>query len=197
MHAPLIFVGGKLTTQRMLLEALTPSHAPLMFEGFADVSLYRWIDVGPPTDADELERRFRRIANPYAPSGELWLNWAMLLRETGRYVGLIEATVRPDRVVHLAYYVFTAYMRRGLAREACATIIDHLWHAYDAKEIRADSDFRNVPSRCLLESLGFTRRAHTRTTRVHGLPSVDYRYRLRRPGAPSSERTPEADPPDS
>ena len=113
MHAPLIFVGGKLTTQRMLLEALTPSHAPLMIEGFADVSLYRWIDVGPPTDADELERRFRRIANPYAPSGELWLNWAMLLRETGRYVGLIEATVRPDRVVHLAYYVFTAYMRQG------------------------------------------------------------------------------------
>ena len=93
-------------------------------------------------------------------------------------------------MVHLAYYVFTAYMRQGLAREACTTIIDHLWHAYDATEIRADSDFRNVPSRCLLESLGFTRRAHTRTTRVHGLPSVDYRYRLKRPGARSSERRP-------
>ena len=88
-------------------------------------------------------------------------------------------------MVHFAYYVFTAYMRQGLAREACTTIIDHLWHAYDATEIRADSDFRNVPSRCLLESLGFTRRAHTRTTRVHGLPSVDYRYRLKRPGAVS------------
>jgi ribosomal-protein-alanine N-acetyltransferase len=181
VHAPLIYVGGKLASGRMVLEALTPAHAPLMIEGFADPELYRFIDVTAPTDADELERRFRRIANPYAPSGELWLNWAMLLRESGRYVGLIEATVRPDRVVHLAYYVFTAYMRQGLAREACTTIIDHLWHAYDATEIRADSDFRNVPSRCLLESLGFTRRAHTRTTKVHGQASVDYRYRLKRP----------------
>jgi len=181
MPAPLIYVGGKLASARMVLEALTPAHAPLMIDGFADESLYRYIDVTPPSDADELERRFRRIANPYAPSGELWLNWAMLLRDAGRYAGLIEATVRPDRVVHLAYYVFTAYMRQGLAHEACTTIIEHLWYAYDATEIRAESDFRNVPSRCLLESLGFTRRGRTRTTKVHGLPSVDYRYRLKRP----------------
>ena len=167
--------------QHIVLEPLNPAHAPLMYEGFADPALYRWVDVSPPANVGELQRRFERIANPYAPSGELWLNWALLLREEGRYAGLIEATVRPDRVVHLAYYVFSKYTRQGYAREACSSIVDHLWHAYDATEVRADSDFRNVPSRCLLESLGFMRRTHTRTTRVHGLPSVDYRYRLRRP----------------
>jgi RimJ/RimL family protein N-acetyltransferase len=73
-------------------------------------------------------------------------------------------------------------MRRGIAHEACAAVIDHLWRAYDAAEIRADIDFRNVPSRCLVEGLGFVRRARHIVTTLRGAPSYDYRYRLKRPG---------------
>ncbi len=181
MKAPLIFAGGALTTARLSLEPLAAAHAPLMFEGFADSALYRWINAEPPSAVAELQQRFDRIANPYAPDGALWLNWAARLAAGGGYVGLFEATVRPDRMVFLAYYVFTSFARQGIAREACTSIIEHLWRAYDAKEVRADVDFRNVPARCLVESLGFVRRTRNIITTLRGEPSIDYRYRLRRP----------------
>ena len=181
MRAPLLYVGGILATRRLSLEPLTPAHADAMYEGFADPALYLWVNAEPPKDVEDLRSRFARIAEPYAPRGELWLNWAARLTETGEHVGLIEATVRADRIVFLAYYIFARFMRRGIAREACTAVIDHLWRAYDAIEIRADSDFRNVPSRCLVEALGFTRRTRHIVTTLRGAPSYDYRYRLKRP----------------
>ncbi len=181
MRAPLLYVGGTLASRRLSLEPLTPGHADAMYEGFADPAMYLWVNAEPPKDEDDLRSRFVRIAEPYAPGGALWLNWAIRLNEAGEYAGLIEATVRPDRIVFLAYYVFSKFMRRGIAREACTAVIDHLFRAYDATEIRADTDFRNVPSRCLVEALGFTRRSRHIVTTLRGAPSYDYRYRLKRP----------------
>ena len=181
MNAPLLYSAATLKTARLVLEPLEAGHAEPMFEGFADPALYTWIDVAPPPNVGDLRARFARISEPYAPNGELWLNWPMRIAGSGLYAGLVEATMRPDRVVYLAYFVFASHMRRGYAREACAAVIDHLWRAYDAVEVRADMDYRNVPSRCLVESLGFVRRAHNRTTTLRGRPALDYRYRLRRP----------------
>lgn len=180
MKAPLLYVRTPLSTARLALEPLEPGHAQPMLAGFSDPALYRWVNAEPPKDLADLEGRFRRICNPYAPDGALWLNWALRTNDGGEYAGLIEATVRPDRVAFLAYYVFPAFARRGIAREACTAVIGHLWRAYDAAEIRADVDYRNVPSRCLVESLGFTRRARNIATTLRGAPSVDCRYRLRR-----------------
>jgi [ribosomal protein S5]-alanine N-acetyltransferase len=182
MKAPLLFVSRTLATRRLSLEPLMRVHADAMFAGFADPELYRWVSAEPPASVDELRSRFERIANPYGPQGQLWLNWAVRINEGGVYAGLVEATVRPDRVVFLAYYVFTAHARQGIAREACTAVIDHLWRDYDAVEIRADTDYRNVPSRSLVESLGFARRTRNIITTLRGEPSVDYRYRLKRPG---------------
>jgi [ribosomal protein S5]-alanine N-acetyltransferase len=181
LRAPLLYIGGTLRTERLVLEPLEASHAERMYEGFADPVLYTWLDVAPPHHVEDLRQRFARIAKPYADNGELWLNWPVRLASGSAYAGLIEATMRPDRIVYLAYFIFTSYMRHGYAREACAAVIDHLFRAYDAVEIRADMDYRNVPSRCLVESLGFVRRAHNRPTTLRGRPALDYRYRLRRP----------------
>lgn len=181
MRAPLLYIGGILRTERLLLEPLEARHAEKLYEGFADPALYTWLNVTPPHDVGDLAQRFARIAKPYAPNGELWLNWPIRLLAGDSHAGLVEATMRSDRVVYLAYFVFTPHMRRGYAHEACKAAIDHLWRAYDAVEIRADMDYRNVPSRCLVESLGFVRRAHNRPTTLRGEASLDYRYRLKRP----------------
>lgn len=181
MNAPLVFAGATLRTERLVLEPLQATDAAPMFEGFADPALYTWLDVTPPRNADDLGERFARIAKPYAPTGDLWLNWPIRLDVDGSYVGLIEATMRQDRVAFLAYFVFVRFARRGFGKEACAAVIEHLWRAYDAVEIRAEMDYRNIPSRCLVESLGFLRRTHNKVTTLRGRPSVDYRYRLKRP----------------
>ena len=181
MKFPLIATRSALATARLTLEPIASGHADAMFDGFADRRLYTWVDALPPANVEELRERFTRISQPYASSGELWLNWPLRRNADGAYAGLIEATMRPDRIVYLAYYVFTRYMRQGYAREACEAVIQHLWRAYDAVEIRANMDYRNVPSRCLVESLGFVRRTHNKTTTLRGRPALDYRYRLRRP----------------
>ena len=183
MRAPLLYVGGTLLTPRLSLEPLKPAHAEAMYEGFADPALYTWVNADPPKDVADLQSRFARIAEPYAPGGALWLNWAVRVTDSGAYAGLIEATVRPDRIVFLAYYVFTAHMRRGIGREACTAVIEHLWRAYDAAEIRADTDYRNVPSRCLVEALGFVRRTRNIIAALRGEPTIEYRYRLKRPAS--------------
>ncbi len=181
MMAPLIYVGGTLTSARLSLEPLKPAHAAMMSDGFADNDLYKWIDATPPVDAEDLRQRFERIAEPYAATGDLWLNWAVRLRDGGPYVGLVEATVRRDRVVYLAFFVFTASQRQGYGREACSTVLDHLWRAYDAVEVRCEMDYRNVPSRCLAEALGFKRRTRTVQRTLRGEETIDCRYRLKRP----------------
>ena len=193
MRAPLVYSGQMLSTARLLLEPLAPEHAAPMFEGFADPGLYKWLGVAPPHSPEDLRERFTRIAKPYAPNGELWLNWAVLRRDDPRYIGLVEATLRPDRVAYLAYFIFVPYARQGYPREACSAVIEHLWRAYDAIELRADMDYRNLPSRLLVESLGFVRRTHNKPTRLHGAPSIDYRYRIRRPGPRATSDEPPED----
>jgi RimJ/RimL family protein N-acetyltransferase len=181
--APLIYVGGKLLTDRLELEPLSAAHAALMYDGFADRALYVWMHVEPPADAEDLRKRFERIVDPYAPGGEMWLNWAVRRREAGPYLGLIEATVRPDRVALLTFYVFPPAQRQGVGREACTAAIDHLWRAYDAVEVRCEMDYRNVPARCLVERLGFVKRSRNMARRVGHDETRVCRYRLARPQA--------------
>ena len=185
MKAPLLFVGGTLATPRLALEPLTPAHAPLMFEGFADPALYRWINAEPPVSVDDLRLRFERIANPYA-RGRRAL--AQLGGATQRATTCTRAWSRRRSAPIASSSSPTTCSRRSRARASRARrappSIEHLWRSYDAAEVRADIDFRNVPSRCLVEALGFVRRTRNIVTTLRGAPSVDYRYRLKRPGPP-------------
>jgi RimJ/RimL family protein N-acetyltransferase len=181
MKAPLLFVGGTMASSRLDIEPLAIGHAERMYEGFADRRLYEWVDAAPPASLSELVARFAGVMNPYARPGELWLNWAIVRREDGAAVGVVEVTLRDDRIAYLACYVFPRYTRQGYGREACAAAIAHLWRAYDAQEVRIEMDYRNVPARCLAESLGFVRRRHMKRGTLRGLPAVGYRYRLIRP----------------
>jgi RimJ/RimL family protein N-acetyltransferase len=181
MKAPLLFVGGTIATPRLDLEVLAIDHAARMLDGFADERLYQWVDAAPPANLSELVTRFAGVMNPYTRPGELWLNWAMVRREDAAAVGVVEVTLRADRIAYLACYVFPRHVREGYGREASAAAIDHLWRAYDAQEVRIEMDYRNVPARCLAESLGFVRRRHAKHGTLRGLPAVGYGYRLRRP----------------
>jgi hypothetical protein len=77
--------------------------------------------------------------------------------------------------------VFPRHARSGYGGEACTGGIEHLWRAYDAREIRIEADFRTAPARCLAESLGFARRRHVKHLTLRGEASVGYGYRLKRP----------------
>ncbi len=179
--APFDYAARTLASERLELEAIAPGHADLVFDELADPALYTYL--GPaPVDAAAMRARFTRIANPHAPTGELWLNYAVRERETGRYVGYMQATVKPDRTAYLAYFVFRRAQRRGIAREACAAVLAHLWHDCAVTTVRIEVDTRNQPSQRLAEALGLARvGGASPTDPVHGAPAWDYVYRLDRP----------------
>jgi [ribosomal protein S5]-alanine N-acetyltransferase len=150
-----------LETPRLFLEPVLRRHAPLLFEALCDESIYRYIPQEPPESEAYLAARFGRLAARQSPDGqEMWLNWAIRLKATKEYAGLVQATIRPDGVALLAYELNQAFRGQGFAAEACAAVIEEVGRHYEVTICIAYVDTRNAPSIRLLERLGFTRTEH-------------------------------------
>jgi ribosomal-protein-alanine N-acetyltransferase len=88
---------GALETNRLLLEPLSGEHAVHMFAALSDPRIYTFIPQDAPRSLLELQNRYRQLEGRQSPAGdELWLNWAIQIRDCGRYIGLVEATIRED-----------------------------------------------------------------------------------------------------
>jgi RimJ/RimL family protein N-acetyltransferase len=167
-----------LDTPRLLLEPLVVGHAQALYEPLQAPELYRFIPRDPPPSPDSLAARYAILATRYSPDRqELWLNWAVRQRDTGGYVGTVEATVYPNRTAELAYQVFPPFWRHGFAAEACTCVLAHLVADYQVSHVAAAIDTRNVASIRLVERLGFTRVALTlQADYFKGATSDEYRY---------------------
>ena len=175
-----------LETERLFLEPLLPEHATLLLENLADERLYRFIPTDAPESAEALETRYRKLSSRRSPDGsEVWLNFAMRLREEGTlpkasYVGMLEATVFPNRSAYIAYTVFVPFWRQGYAREGCARMLRHLLEDYSVLVVVAEMDTRNAASVSLAEALGFERVGTTLgADHFKGSVSDEHRYELR------------------
>jgi ribosomal-protein-alanine N-acetyltransferase len=171
-----------LETRRLLLEPLTAAHAAELYEDLLDRRLYTFIPQDPPASVRALEERYRRLSARRSPDGSrAWLNWAMRDRDTGGYVGTLEATVETDRTASVAYTVFHSHQRKGFAAEGCERVLSHLFEDYGVVLAVAEIDTRNAASVALVESLGFRRAAlHENADRFKGASSDEYRYELLR-----------------
>jgi RimJ/RimL family protein N-acetyltransferase len=169
-----------LTTDRLLLEPLTASHAAVLFEPLRDPALYRFIPDDPP-EAAELEEQYRFWEARRSPDGsEAWLNWALRRRVGAEYVGTLQASVLPDQSAFVAYVVFAQWQRQGYATEALARLVDYLIADLGATVVVAEIDTRNLASIALVERLGFHRVAMRRDAdHFKGAPSDEYRYEFR------------------
>lgn len=171
----------RLETARLVLEPLTGDHAALLYDGLRDDRLYRFIPRDPPVSLGALAGRYRRLEARRSPDGdEAWLNWAMRRREGQAYVGVLEATVLPDRSALIAYTVFWEDQRRGYAREGVARVVDALVRELRVETVAAEVDTRNVASIGLLERLGFARvGVRAGADFFKGASSDEYRYEFR------------------
>lgn len=171
---------------RLTFEPLVPSHASRLYEPFLDPELYLYIPQEPPVSLERLAARYALLEARRSPDGvEVWLNWAIRLRNSDCYVGVIQATVFPDRSAQAAYFIFRPHWRRGYAKEACARILEHLAMDYGVERVWADVDTRNVASIRLLESLGFQREKLTVSADFFkGSSSDEFRYARKYPKLP-------------
>ncbi|HEU4785490.1 MAG TPA: GNAT family N-acetyltransferase [Ktedonobacterales bacterium] len=172
-----------LETPRMLLEPIVVGHAAALFESLQAPKLYTYIPQEAPASLEALTARFEALSGRRSPDGhEDWLNWALRQRDTGAYVGTVQATVREDHPALLAYMIFVPFWRQGYAREGCARVLAHLFEEYHVSRAAAEIDTRNVASMQLVEALGFTRAATTPGADFFkGAVSDEYRYELNVP----------------
>lgn len=187
---PIVLVAPEeaIETARLTLEPLRPDHAPALFPGLRDAALYRFIPHDPPASVERVTEAYRRLATRRSPDGrEVWLNWAMRLRDGTGYAGTLQATVPPTGTAFVAYTVFTPQQRRGYATEGLAALLRLLFNGYGVQTVAAEIDTRNGPSIALAERLGFARVATTvDADHFKGTPSDEFRYELGRARRPST-----------
>ena len=142
-----------LSTPRLVLEPLLPSHARQLFPHLHDDRLYRY-HTGRPANVEELEQRFQKWVTRKSPDGtQTWLNYAVR-RKDGAYAGWIQATIA-ENVATIGYDIFPTFWRQGYGKEACGELIRTLFLEPEVTRIDAVVDAENAASIGLLEVLGF------------------------------------------
>lgn len=175
-------------TPRLRLEPLKEAHAAALFPGLSDEALYEYVGERPPESVEALAGRYRQLETRASPDGrEIWLNWALWSVLGGGYVGVVQATVRPDHPAHIASVLFRDSWGMGYAREACAATIDRLRDEWGVIDVQATVDARNRRSIALLTRLGFQRIAMRRSAGMSRRAPADehvYHLRLDPPSSP-------------
>lgn len=145
-----------LLTGRLVLEPLLPSHAEKLFALLQNPSLYEFIEERPPVDLATLTKRYEMLSTRHSPEQtQHWLNWALRERETGNYLGYVQATLGEDHEAEIAYVLGVDYWGRGYAQEAVRAMLVELESRYAVRALRAQIDERNLKSISLVKSLGF------------------------------------------
>ncbi len=145
-------------TPRLELRRTRIEDSAAIFTALRDPLIYLYVPRRPPLNVAEVERHFARVIQETAPDRlNQWLNWTVWLRDGGAGLGTIEATVKPGQRVEIGYLFDPREWRRGFAREAVGAMIDHL-SQNGAASFEAVIDIRNIASKALVNSLGFTLR---------------------------------------
>jgi RimJ/RimL family protein N-acetyltransferase len=118
-----------IVTARLLLEPLSVGHAPSMIEVLAEPSLYEYTGSEAPS-LKLLEHRYAVQAVGHSDDGsQWWLNWVVIMRDLGRPVGYVQATVEYDGsrlVADIAWVVSPTWQGNGIASEATRAMVDWL-----------------------------------------------------------------------
>ena len=152
--------SSPLRTARLNLEPLRAAHAEEAWPHLDDERLWSFFPSLRPQSLEELRSTYARRERGYPGTDcrQIWGNWLLRTRTGGALAGDVQATIFPqERYALIAYAVYPDYQRRGLAREAVAELIDHLFRTHRVERIIAEMDVRNVASYRLVESLGFVR----------------------------------------
>lgn len=143
-------------TERLDLVPITREHAPEMFEVLKDPVLYEYVSGAPPLDVAALTRKFEFWEALRSPDrSELWLNWAIRLRERQQLIGHFQAGVLPDHA-DVAWFLGVPWQHHGYATEAAKAGVEFLLRLR-VREIRASINPNHAASIRVAERLGMRR----------------------------------------
>lgn len=187
-------IPDPIPTERLTLRPVTTADeaALLRFRGNPEVTRYL---SHAPLDAAENSTRLRTmLSRAQASTPEQFdLCWAVVLRGTGEVIGdartwTAEAPSAPGPIpagaAALGYLIHQDYHGHGYGQEAAGALVRWLFEDRGIGTVLAGVYEPNLPSRRLLEALGFVPDHYFTAAQDRagkGLPS--WRYRLDRPPA--------------
>ena len=142
-----------LETERLILRNVQPDDAAVMFD-YRNNEICARYQRGQTKDFAGIEELVAKRAGDTL-TDEANTMVAVALKETGEMVG--EIIVMPNDGCFTYGYTFSyKHHRKGYAFEALSALMELLHVRYPEMEFIAFTDPENVPSRRLLEKLGYT-----------------------------------------
>lgn len=143
--------AAEIHTERLLLRppVIGDLHFFLSLLGNAQTRRF----LGGPLRLRQRLARFKAYLR-VGPEGGVWVCQS---RQSGHCVGFVTVAPHQDVEGHeISYQFHPSYWGQGLAREAIAAVLDHLFRDMGFREIYAETQSANSGSCHLLGALGFT-----------------------------------------
>lgn len=141
-----------LETLRLILCNVTPADAPVMFD-YRNNEICARYQRGQTKDLAGIQELLTRRQFDTVTDRENFMV-GVRLKQTGEFVG--EIVVMPnDGCFSIGYTFHYEHHRKGYAYEALKKLTDHLHEAYPNMEFISFTESENLPSRKLLEKLGY------------------------------------------
>jgi len=145
-----------LHTARLVLRPLAEGDAEALHACYGDAAAMRYWDLPPSHDVAETQRRIRQSL---AVAAHWHAAWALVARDSGRLVGMVNYHHREpwNRRLEIGYIVAPAHWRRGYMAEAMGTFLHHVFEGLGTHRAELTIEPGNAASIGLAEHLGFTR----------------------------------------
>lgn len=143
-------------TARLLLRAVSPENAATLWRIMQSPNLREYQDV-PRMARDEFERRVAQRPKRFDARAVGRFEWVLLVAKAQTPIGWVSLRIGEQMrgSAELGYSLLAEHRSAGYAIEAVVALVGAAFRASDLKRIDACTVPENLPSRRLLERLGF------------------------------------------
>lgn len=148
-------VFPELTTDRLILRALTHADAEAMRVLFSDPQVLEFLNNEPTDTLEQAIGLIDWLNGQYDRHNGV--NWAIRRRADDRFIGQggCYAWDREDRKVDIGYHVLPEFWGSGYATEATRAILHWCFDALEVHRVQADCTEGNIGSERVMLKCGF------------------------------------------
>ncbi|HTN47595.1 MAG TPA: GNAT family N-acetyltransferase [Flavipsychrobacter sp.] len=148
-----------LETERLVLRRPEMKDVDLLFKYRSNREFMHFIPHRYATRRDEVEQSLQMI-HDRINAGE-GINWSITEKDSDAIIGMIGYVVfnKAHHRGEIGYLLFTPHQGKGFIHEASKAVIDFGFKMLNLHSIEAIVNHENMPSKRVLERLGFTKDA--------------------------------------
>lgn len=159
-------------TKRLVIRNLQSSDINSLLDLWTDPDVMQF--MGGPRDRDILQKTLQELVtkNQFSPI-ELWVVIDQTTQKVVGNCGLMYKTVDLENELEVVYLIHKKYWKKGLATEACLSILDYAFNELNEKKVIALIHTENPASEKVAKKIGM--RLEKETLRPSGIMMKVYK----------------------